>query len=96
MVKKLKGYKVITTQKIPGVECTRDKNMSLLDIANLTIGCRNVVAIHTAPMVTAVNTKSINTVQKWVLLNDKNITYKIVDMVLYDDVKKIKMEDFGI
>lgn len=90
---KSRNFKIITTKKIPGFECTLDKNMSLKDIGNLAIGCKNIISIHTAPFSTAINKKSIETVKKWVLLNDKNINYKIVDMNYYDSVKKINIDD---
>lgn len=88
-----KGYKLITTEKIDDFDCTRDTNMNLKDIANLAIGCKNVIAVHTAPMVTALNKISIKTVNKWILLNDKNISYRLLDVDVYDDVKKIKLVD---
>ena len=88
------GFKVITTEKIQGVDSTIEKGMTLKDIGNLSIGCKNVIAVHTAPITTALNKISINTVNKWILLNDKNITYKIVDMKVYDDVKKIEIGEF--
>lgn len=89
-----KGFTLITTEKIDNFDCTRDKNMNLKDIGNLSIGCKNVISVHTAPMTTALNIKSVDTVNKWILLNDKNISYKIIDVDVYDNVKKIKIDEF--
>lgn len=91
-VEKLDG-KVITTQKIPGYESTMEKGMSLLDIANLAIGCKYIIGVHTAPYSTALNKKSVDTVKKWVVLNDKNISYKIKDDFLsYKNILDVNVE----
>ncbi len=93
-VNKLKDFKVITTEKILGVDSTMEKGMNLLDIANLTIGCKYVIGVHTAPYATALNKKSIDSVKKWVVLNDKNITYKIKDDFLsYENILDVKIDD---
>ncbi len=94
LVNKLKcmGFSVITTEKIKGFESTRERGMTLKDIGNLSIGCKNIISVHTSPMATALNKMSVNTVDKWILLNDKNISYKNVDMKIYDDVKKIEID----
>ena len=84
--------KIITTEKIDNVDCTRDTNMSLLDIANLSIGCKNIIGVHSSPYSTALNKKSINTVDKWYVLNDKNISYKIKDNFNYcENILDIKI-----
>jgi len=88
------GYSVITTEKIKGVDSTIEKGMTLKDIGNLSIGCKNIIAVHTAPIVTALNKISFNSVDNWILLNDKNISYKMVNMKVYDDVKKIEIDGF--
>ena len=90
-VNKLSG-KIITTEKISGFECTRDRNMSLLDIANLSIGCNTIIGVHTAPFVTILNNKSINTVKNWVLLNDKKISYKIRNFTVYDNIRNVDIQ----
>ena len=96
LTRKLKseGYKVITTEKIGDVDCTRDSGMNLKDIGNLSIGCKNIIAVHTAPMTTALNRFSVDSVRKWVLLNNKKISYKLLDISVYNDVKKINLNEF--
>lgn len=86
------GYKIITTEKIDNVECTRDFNMNLLDIANLSIGCKNIIGVHSSPYSTALNKKSIDSVENWYVLNDKNISYKIKDNFHYcENILDIKI-----
>lgn len=93
-VNKLPHLNIITTEKISGYECTRDYNMNLLDIANLAINCKYIVGVHTAPYSTALNKESVKSVKKWIVLNDKNISYSSINCDLYDDIKKVDTNEF--
>jgi len=87
-----KKYKIITTEKINNYECTRDKNMTLLDLANLSLKCDIIIGVHSAPYSVVLNKRNINTVKKWIVLNRYNITYKVNNNFdYYDDIKKINL-----
>jgi hypothetical protein len=70
---KAMGASLITTKKVSGVPCTRDHNLSLMGIANLSLNVRSVVGINTAPYIMCVNIWSLPKVERWVHLNDKHI-----------------------
>lgn len=45
-----KQFTVITTNPVPGVECTRDTKKSITDIGRLSLLCRNHIMVATGPM----------------------------------------------
>jgi hypothetical protein len=47
---------VITTEKIEGIDCTRDTEMTIADIGSLSINCRNHIMVATGPMWPTINT----------------------------------------
>lgn len=51
-----KKARVITTEPVFGVECTRDTKKSITDIGNLSLMCRHHVMIATGPMWATINT----------------------------------------
>jgi len=55
---KAKGKSVITTKKIPGVDCTMDKGYSILDIGCQSIKCTYVIGIGTGPMIGCLNVRN--------------------------------------
>lgn len=89
----LQGYKVITIDKVDGVPSTREMKMNLLDIANLSIGCKYVIGVQTAPYATVLNKISADSVRKWVVLNDKMITYRYSNFQLYDNINDVDVKN---
>lgn len=55
---KAKGKTVITTKKIPGVDCTMDKGYSILDIGCLSIKAKYIIGIGTGPMIGCLNVRN--------------------------------------
>jgi hypothetical protein len=51
-------FKVITTYKVPGVNCTTDDNLTLREIGKLSLFCKVIICISTGP--------------SWMVLNKKN------------------------
>ncbi len=45
-----KNKTVITTKKLLNLPCTTDCNLSLLDIGNISLYAKRIIAIHTAPI----------------------------------------------
>jgi len=84
------NFKIITTEKIIGVDCTRDSNMSLLDLSNLSLGCNNIIGVHSSPYSTILNKKSIENVKQWIVLNTSNINYKIKnDFLSFNNINDV-------
>jgi hypothetical protein len=51
-----KKYRVITTNPVLGVECTRDTKQSVTDIGRLSLLCRHHICVATGPMWTTFST----------------------------------------
>lgn len=51
-----KKHKVITTNPVFGVECTRDNKQSITDIGRLSLSCRHHICVATGPMWATLNT----------------------------------------
>jgi ADP-heptose:LPS heptosyltransferase len=68
-----KGCTVVTTAPTgtPAV-CTRDHGLSLIGIANVAMHARHVAAIHTSPLLTAMNVWSIEMVERWFVLDRRH------------------------
>ena len=60
-----KGYKVITTEKVDNYDSTRDLNLTLFNISQLSLNIPNIIGVHSAVHVAILN--------KWNL--DKNIIF---------------------
>jgi hypothetical protein len=71
--------KVITTNPVQGVECTRDSKQTVTDIGRLSLLCRNHVMIATGPM--------------WGTLNTTNHHHSLgrTRIVLLDNGEKLNM-----
>lgn len=72
-----KGLSVITTAKtnLLGVACVTDKNLHIYDIGNVAINSKYVIGVHTGPFVAALNKYAYETVEKFVLFQQSNLTY---------------------
>jgi hypothetical protein len=49
------GYKVITTKKVDGVECTLDYKYNLTQIAKISTKTPIIIAVHTGPLALCLN-----------------------------------------
>lgn len=79
---------VITTKKtdIEGVLCTQDYSMSLMDIAKLSLRCKNIIGVHTSPMIVALNRYRINKGGNIILLQKHGLKYNTGNTI---NIKKI-------
>lgn len=64
-----KDYKVITTDKVSGIPCTRDENLSLKDIAAISTHAKYIIAINTGPLVGCLNTYALKKVKAWFIFD---------------------------
>jgi hypothetical protein len=66
MIRELaKKYKVITTDKVAGIPCTRDGSLTLKDIAAISTHVKYVIAINTGPLTVCLNTYALSKVKAW-------------------------------
>jgi hypothetical protein len=72
-IEELRGKTIVTTKKVRDLPCTRDHNLSLLGIANLSTMAKNIVGINTGPYCMCFNVFNIDKVHRWVHLNDRHI-----------------------
>jgi hypothetical protein len=64
-IKKLKSkYKIVTTKKIEGINCTRDDNLTVKDIAALSTKVKVIIAINTGVVPALLNTYTLSNVKK--------------------------------
>jgi hypothetical protein len=93
-------YNIVTTQKIEGIKCTRDDNLTARDISAISKNAKKIIAIDSGPAAGLFNKHVINHVEKVYYLceNDKcmcsfpNFIHKnnISDMLfLFDDDKPL-------
>lgn len=48
-IEKFSDKKIITTKKIPNIDCTLDFNWQLLEIGCISLSCDKIVGVHTGP-----------------------------------------------
>jgi hypothetical protein len=76
-VEKFKHKKIITTKKIFDVPCTLDLKYSVLDIAKLSLKCKTIIAVHTAPWHLVMNKINYDLNKKMFVIDANNYyTYK--------------------
>lgn len=64
---KEKGKTVISTNKIPNIDCTIDKGYSVLDIGRLSCRAKYIIGIGTGPMICCLNVR--NQVNKFLYID---------------------------
>lgn len=67
-----KKFKILTTHKIDGFECTRDYNWNLLQIAGASINCKYVIGNNTSPIHLCFNKWTLPNIKKWFVLDARN------------------------
>lgn len=60
---------VVTTKKVEGIDCTMDNDFTVLDIAKLSYYTPDIIAIHTAPHILALNKFTINKFKRWAIFD---------------------------
>lgn len=76
-VDKFKHKKIITTKKFEDLPCTMDLNYSVMDIGRLSLKCKLIVGVHTAPWHTAMNKKNYDANKRFFHMDVNNFyTYK--------------------
>ena len=83
--------RIITTKKVPGVECTLDYNMNLIDIGTIASNSDNIIAINTGPISTCLNQWAIKNVKSWVIAAN-NHSYSFPNVTIAKDMNELVKE----
>jgi hypothetical protein len=67
---KERGSVITTAPNSHGLPCTEDFNLKLMQIGNLSIKCKNIIAINTAPIIACFNIFNINFFDKFLVLEN--------------------------
>lgn len=81
-------YKIVSTEKINNIVCTRDDNLSLKDIAAISTHVKYIIAVNTGPIVGCFNTYTLQNLTKF-FVYDKTLGYsnsKIIMNLPFDKV----------
>ena len=81
-----KKYKIITTEKVNNILCTRDYNLSPKTIAAISTHVNYIIAINSGPIVGCFNTYTLNNIKKFFVFD--NTTY-------YSNDKFINVKNFN-
>lgn len=70
-------YRIVTTDynRMSDVPCTRDYNLSLHGIGNISINSKFIIGIHTSPYIYTFNKYNNNKNIQWVILQKYGITH---------------------
>lgn len=93
-----KKFKVITTKKVEGIECTIDSGYSILEIGKLSCFIRIFICIHTAPHILTINNINIDKIENWYCLHNRHsINFDFVKHSRdLSELRKILMKDLLI
>jgi len=70
-----KKYKIITTEKVEGINCTRDDNLTIKDIAAISINSKKIIAVNSGVVPGLFNKYTLNNVEA-VYIFDNNVCYQ--------------------
>lgn len=89
-------YSIITTHPtdVNDIPCTRDYNLNLLQIGNISLNCKYIVGIATAPIINCFNIWNIDKVKKWYVLSNRS-TYTYNDRIAHRGTVLKAMNDIG-
>lgn len=58
-----KKYRIVTTEKVPGVNCTQDDRLSIKDIAAVSTRVKKIIAVNSGVVPGLFNTYTLNNVE---------------------------------
>jgi len=66
MIKTLHNkYKIVTTEKIKDIPCTRDNKLMLKDIGAISTHAKYIIFINSGPITPCLNSYALKHVKKW-------------------------------
>lgn len=85
-IERFSEKKIITTKKIPNIDCTLDFNWQLLDIGRASLSCDKIIGIHTGPWHVTMNVDNFLNKKEFFYI-DNNCFYS------YSNIRKIPSLD---
>lgn len=70
-------YRIITSEKVDNILCTRDNKLRIKDIASISTNVKYIITINTGPIISFFNKYTLENVKKWYIFDNK--TYYSVD-----------------
>jgi len=64
-------YKIVTTKKVEGINCTRDDNLTVKDIGALSTKVKVIIAVNTGVVPALLNTYTLSNVKKFYLFDNR-------------------------
>lgn len=87
-------YKVITTTKVDGIPCTMDDNLTIKDIAALSIQATIIIAVNSGVVPGLLNKYTLNNVKHVYVFDDRcKFSYKKFENM--DSIKEITVENIN-
>lgn len=80
------NYKIITTKKIPNINCTLDDDLTVKDIASLSTHCKLIIMINTGIVPGLFNIYTLKNVKMFYNL-DKNCFYNFISYPKFKNYK---------
>ena len=87
-------YKVVTTTKVDGIACTMDDNLSIKDIAAISMRVKIIIAINSGVVPGLLNKYTLNNV-KHVYMFDDRCTFSYKKFENLDSIKEITFVDIN-
>jgi len=63
-------HKVVTTEKLDDIPCTRDDNLTIKDIAAISTSVKYIIGVNTGPLVGCFNSYAFKNVKKWYVFDN--------------------------
>ncbi len=82
-------YNTITTDKVPGVKCTRDYNLSVKGIAAISTHAKYIIAVNSGPIVGCYNTYTLDNMTHMYVFDISN-KYKHPKITNAESVDEVK------
>ena len=87
-------YKVMTTTKVEGIPCTMDDNLSINDIAAISIRVKIIIAVNSGVVPGLLNKYTLNNVKHVYIFDDRcKFSYKQFEN--RDSIREITFEDIN-
>ena len=76
-------FNVATTMPVdPSIKCTMDSNLMLQDIGAISTHAKYIIGIHSGPVTTCFNSKTKESVKKWILFADNDTKHEEINALI--------------
>jgi hypothetical protein len=89
-----KNYKLVTTTKVDGISCTADDNLSVKDIASISINVKVIIAINSGVVPGLLNEYTLTNV-KQVYMFDDRCKFSYPNFQMKEDIREISFNELN-